>query len=213
MLMTFCVNARTVTFGATEWCPYSCSALKDGGIVTSKVRGILKDHGIDLKVKFLPWKRAVQLINDGELDGLLTAVKEEVPYMRLTSYPAETYRSCLFGKKDDKRIITKEMIPSLEIALIDGYSYGPLFDKLIQRNLGHFTKLGGSSTLKRMYKMMKLNRVEYFLEDERVALYHYPHQLGIKICAEKRPFYTAISPQYQKMQEILDILNKGFSVK
>lgn len=209
MLMTFCVNARTVTFGATEWCPYSCSALKDGGIVTSKVRGILKDHGINLKVKFLPWKRAVQLINDGELDGLLTAVKEEVPYMRLTSYPAETYRSCLFGKKDDKRIITKEMIPSLDIALIDGYSYGPLFDKLIQGNQGHFTKLGGSNTQKRMYKMMKLNRVDYILEDERVALFHNPNQLSLKICAKKRPFFVAISPQLQDVEKVLEILNLG----
>jgi len=209
-LMILSVKAEEITLAATEWCPYSCSTLKEGGLVGSKVKRILKSHGINLKVIFLPWKRAVQLVNDGQIDGLLTAVKEEVPQMRLTKFPAETYRSCLFGLKNDKRVITKDMISSLEIAIIDGYSYGPLFDKLIQDRLGHFTRLGGQNILKRMYKMMKLNRVDYILEDERVALHLYPNKLSQKICAAKRPFYVAISPRYHEVEKVLSILNNGF---
>ncbi len=53
-------RAETVTLTTLDWCPYTCAALPDRGLSTLIVARAFKAEGIDVKIEFLPWQRAVQ---------------------------------------------------------------------------------------------------------------------------------------------------------
>lgn len=53
-------RAETVMLTTLDWCPYTCTGLPDNGLSTVIVTRAFKAVGIDVKVEFLPWQRAVQ---------------------------------------------------------------------------------------------------------------------------------------------------------
>ncbi|MFD2263695.1 substrate-binding periplasmic protein [Lacibacterium aquatile] len=51
-----------------EWPPYSGAALKDGGATVAVARAAFEAVGWKIEVKFVPWKRAVEMAKQGD-DG------------------------------------------------------------------------------------------------------------------------------------------------
>lgn len=60
VLGTGIARAETVTLTTLDWCPYTCATLPENGLSTVIVTSAFKAAGIDVKVEFLPWQRAVQ---------------------------------------------------------------------------------------------------------------------------------------------------------
>lgn len=56
---------RIVTLNTLEWCPYTCSSQADGGFTAEIVREAFRHEGFELRLRFLPWLRAVREAETG----------------------------------------------------------------------------------------------------------------------------------------------------
>lgn len=70
LLLSFQIIAaeQSIKLAATDWCPFTCSSMKNKGVVTEFVTKILAKHKIKLEVEFLPWARAVSNATNHKVD-------------------------------------------------------------------------------------------------------------------------------------------------
>ncbi len=62
---------QTLSLGATEWPPYMLEKSEKGnGLLVDITKASLKAVGIELKVEFLPWPRAMLMLENGEIDSM-----------------------------------------------------------------------------------------------------------------------------------------------
>lgn len=71
------VEAREISMVSTDWPPYYSSELKNEGVVTVIVRTAFQRAGRNASIKFIPWGRAMKLVEYGEHDLLMGAYYTE----------------------------------------------------------------------------------------------------------------------------------------
>jgi len=81
-LLCSTLMAETIKISATSWIPYTSKDLKSGGFLTEICQVALEKAGYKSKVKFTPWKRAVNMTKTGKSDALIGAsyTKERTEY-------------------------------------------------------------------------------------------------------------------------------------
>ncbi|MCG8687850.1 MAG: transporter substrate-binding domain-containing protein [Desulfobacterales bacterium] len=62
-----------LTLATLNWEPFYSENLPEGGFFTALSREAFKRAGYDLKVEFMPWKRALEMAKTGKYDGILGA--------------------------------------------------------------------------------------------------------------------------------------------
>lgn len=205
LILLFCQTAlaSSLNLAATQWCPYTCSKLEDKGIVSKKVKTILRKNGYILNTKFLPWKRALEEVNSNKLDGVLTGVPSEAPGLSYTTTPTMTYKTCIYS------LNFKKFDASKTIGVISGYSYGEVIDKTISKvKASNLVKLTGDNALNRLINMLTHKRVDYIIEDERVLKYNSKLKFKTVLCGNENPFYIGLSPDLKNKEKIINILNQ-----
>ncbi len=123
------IHAGPLEVLGTEWPPYNM--LNDGepiGLSTETIISVLKIMGIDFKIKFYPWKRAVKMIVEGEADALFGVSKnserERFLYFPTTSVHQSRY--VFFIRKQDQnklRLSSYEDLRQFKVGVTAGYSY------------------------------------------------------------------------------------------
>ncbi|WP_164848345.1 ABC transporter substrate-binding protein [Halobacteriovorax sp. HLS] len=207
-LLSSSINALTLNFAATEWCPYTCSKMPSQGIAVEYLKVVFKEVGVDIAVRILPWKRAINLVNRGELDGLLTAVESEAPSLVFTNQPTMTYRSCAFTDDPNVKKIQFKDIPNHVVGVLAGYSYGVEFDDFFLNNKNKTDSalvIKGNDGLDRLYRLLKKKRINFFLEEEKVARYSIKQTLYPVLCGKENPFYIGLSP---KVIDVTDLISR-----
>lgn len=205
-------QTKTVVLGATDWCPYTCKSQADGGIVTKYLTQVFKEHGIKLEVRFYPWIRAVKFARTGEIDGLLTAVRSEVPDLLLTNIPTMNYQTCYYGLKKTTWQYTGsqslEKVRNLSVA--SGYGYGEPLDTYLGRKPRNVSNIAGDRIIHRMMTMLENNRVSIFAQDPLIFLRN-SHSIEIekKGCQEVSPFYIAFKNSRYFSQELIPLLDSS----
>ncbi len=205
----------TLRMVAADWCPYTCPSLKNKGIVTQFLSELASKNGVKLDVTFLPWARAVDKVSKNEFDGLLTAVPIEAPGLKFTSSPTALYRSCLFGIKKEIIDIELSKLNSKKLGIIEGYSYGRIFDNYIiqhRSNRGAVYTLSGNQALNRLKKMVDTNKIDFFVEDENVSKFHFKNTLLKGYCGERNPFYIGFNPKVVGLKRLLKMFNDEIRV-
>ncbi|MCG8617426.1 MAG: transporter substrate-binding domain-containing protein [Desulfobacterales bacterium] len=66
-------SSQTLTLATLNWEPFYSENLPEGGFFTALSREAFKRAGYELKVEFMPWKRALEMSKKGKYDGLLGA--------------------------------------------------------------------------------------------------------------------------------------------
>ena len=84
--------------------------------------------GIDFKVKFYPWKRAVKMIEMGEADALFGVSKnsEREIFLYFPTTPVHQSRYVFFIRKEDQNKLTfnsYEDLRQYKVGVTSGYSY------------------------------------------------------------------------------------------
>lgn len=204
-------DKKSISLVSTNWCPYACPSKKDQGKTAAKIRKVLKKMGIELKIDFYPWVRAIELVNSNQADGLLTAVKNEAPDLYFTSTPTSYYQVCFFGFKSTSwNYKTDKSFKNLKsLGYISGYSYGSIADKLIAKS-NNFTEIHGSHGLQRLIKMLESGRVSTIIEDINVFnFYNKNKNIETKGCFKKEPFYIAFKKDEFLLKKVIPFLNKN----
>jgi len=201
---------RVLHMAATNWCPYTCSSTKEQGFVSTHLRKVLLTHGIELKITFLPWQRAISKVREGELDGLLTASKHEARGFLKTKHPTTSYQMCFYGKiKNNWKYKSSESLKQIrQLGVISSYGYGEPVDSYIDSTPSNLIALSGKNPLERLVKMIHSDRLSILIEDHLVLDTIKNHKLKIKGCLKKEPLYIAFNKKDKNLLEIINILNK-----
>merc|ERR1711941_7861 len=72
-------NRRVITLGADNWAPYASENLPDQGLAVAIVSKALERLGYRVDIQFSPWKKLVEQVSTGELDGLLATWPNQTP--------------------------------------------------------------------------------------------------------------------------------------
>ncbi|WP_037027372.1 substrate-binding periplasmic protein [Psychromonas aquimarina] len=140
LLMLLAASARTETIikvASGEWPPLSGQNLKHGGFCGHVTTEAFKLAGYQTQFKYYPWNRALSVTENAEADVSLCWIKSvEREQSFLFSEPMMTQKKVFFYKNDfvfDWSSI--EDLSRYSIGIVNGYSYGEVFDKAIKEKV------------------------------------------------------------------------------
>jgi polar amino acid transport system substrate-binding protein len=125
-------TTKQVMLATTEYPPYYGELLPDQGVITEIIREAFKHAGYEVKIKFLPWKRALEMTRQGEFNALFTAwYREDREQWFGFSDPLPIANEIGFYKRKDCKISyrTIEDLRPYKIGIVRGYSNPAEFDK------------------------------------------------------------------------------------
>lgn len=215
--LTFASHAKkTVTLASTNWCPYTCDFNGNRhGLVGEILQSSLGTLGLDLKIEYYPWSRAIQLANQNKVDGLLTATREEAPNLLFSASPIGTYQMCFYSKATNPWRYQPDLdLGSNKLAVIQDYGYGEPLDKYINTNKsGNIISISGENSTYRLLRLLQLGRADIIIEDSKVLRWvtntnnldiSHIKEVG---CLNEQPFYLALSPNKENL-ELMQYLNQ-----
>jgi polar amino acid transport system substrate-binding protein len=113
----------------TSWEPHYGKELKNGGYTTEITREALKRVGYELKIKWLPWKRALVMAEKGIFDGLGASyyTTQRAKVFEYSNIVANT-QTVFFKLKDkDIKYLKLEDLKPYKIGIGAGYAYPKSF--------------------------------------------------------------------------------------
>ena len=123
---------KQVMLAATEYSPYYGRQLPNQGVISEIIREAFKQNGYEAQIKFLPWKRALEMTRRGEVDALYTAwYREERRQWFAFSDPLPIANEIGFFKRIDSSISYRTILDlrPFKIGIVRGYSNPPEFDR------------------------------------------------------------------------------------
>lgn len=164
---------------------------KDGtinGIAVELAREIFARLGMQPDVSIFPLKRALALLRHGQADGTMILIKtsEREEFLRFTQ-PIMTVRGLMWSLADreDGSIQFDELedLKQYRIGVTRGYSYGPDFDRLLEKMNADIANSDYSNYLKLLQ-----HRIDVFPGNEIVAqglFKEYPELQGKFVHSQK----------------------------
>ena len=167
--------AETVTFATTDFPPY---VIHEGehlsGFDVEIVQELCRRVGVDPDFTLVPWKRALEYIKSGTVDGIMMPVfsEERTQYMYYTDQPIAHEKISIMALRG-ANISAKSLdsLKYLQMGVIYGYSYGKEFDE--NSTLRKVVSYDSSAMLKNLIK----GRYQLLVSDEYVINY-VARQLG-----------------------------------
>lgn len=218
---TIQIKADEINLGADLWCPYTCepgSSLP--GFMIEIAQEVFKKHGHTIKYQNLSWARALADARIGRIDGAVGASRKEVdgffiPQIangNLLNY-FYTLSTDPWFYKDEKSLYKKTF------AVINGYSYGAVVDKLIENKHPSLKLMAGDDVLTRMIQMTSTKRIDGFIEDPAVLSFSLKKRKlkssDFKIAspnmATDPDLFIAFSPKNPKSKEYARLLDEGMN--
>ena len=169
LMMSASAFAQAFRFVTEDYPPYVYS---DNGVAKGLdveiLNAIKAKTGLDIKIEFFPWNRAMAMAQDGTADAIFSLFKtaEREAFIQYPSTALYDNRTVLFTSKEYiGDIKSNDDLKGQTVGIVQGNSYGDAFDKST-----HFTKDAVSST-DVMVKKFQGGRIKLFVEAEEVGNY------------------------------------------
>lgn len=207
-------DSHTLRFGYSEACPHMCPNNVNKGFVTDIVRVIYEGQGYNVSFVSLPWARATSYVLHGQLDGMLSASKLEVPQMIFPNLEVAMQNDCFIGRNSDTwQPSDLSSFIGRKTLVFKGWFHEANYIKELGKEI--YRKFFISIPLdprypERAVKMIQRQRVNSFWMDENVYEY-YRNNLPImqksKLrnlgCVAQQKLYLAISPVHHGRASII----------
>lgn len=192
-------------FGYSEACPHMCPNEINKGFVTDIVRVIYESKGYKVTFVSLPWARATSYVLHGQLDGMLSASKLEVPQMVFPNLEVAMQNDCFIGRYSDAwQPSDLSSFIGRRTLVFKGWFHETNYINALGKE--KYRKLFISIPLDPRYpsravRMIQRQRVDSFWMDENVYEYYQknlPIMQKSKLknlgCIAQQKLYLAISP-------------------
>ena len=207
-------------FGYTEACPHMCPYDEKKGFTTDIAKAIFEHAGHQVRFIDLPWARAAANTLNGDLDGVLSAGKEETPDLIFPTMEIAQQSDCFYGKSSDSWIAgNAKTFLSRKTIIFKGWVNEKLFQKelgLINYNASFEPFSIDQDYTQRVLDMVNLDRANAFWMDINVFAYYKrnnPNKVtGIKNlgCIKHQNLYLALSPKNRKLSaKLSDQFDRG----
>lgn len=128
------VSAEQLVFSVLEdFSPYQyMENQKSAGCDVDIMNEVCRRLSIELKVKPLPWKRALKTAENGDSSGLLSVLHtaERESFLYFTSEPIHIQKNVIVARKESGIVIKSfDDLKDKKLGVVANFSYGPEFDK------------------------------------------------------------------------------------
>ena len=165
-------RAEQLSIATSEWPPYEYSENgKPVGFATEIIQKVLPKLGYEIKIEFMPWKRATELAKTGEVDGLYSASHnaERAEFLFYPETPLHPSEYVFFIRKADVgklKFDALDDIKAYKVGVTRGYSYS---DELLKK-LEEFKNSEEGNTDEMNLEKLDGGRIDYFPSDLLVGL-------------------------------------------
>jgi polar amino acid transport system substrate-binding protein len=203
-----------IKFGYAEACPHMCPNDNKKGFTTDIARSIFESLGYEVKFYALPWARAAAQALSGELNGVLSAGKDETPLLLFPEIEIALQSDCFIGRKNDEWMPTgADSFVNRHTIVFRGWANEIAYrkamgDKLYEELFDEFSI--DENYMQRVVNMVKLNRAQAFWMDINVFNYYRTRHVALFAdqfknlgCIKFQNLYLAFSPAYPELSEKL----------
>lgn len=189
-LMAHGERLRIVT---EEWAPYIYED-QDApqGIHYEVANEVFTRLGVEVQWQFLPWKRCLAMIEQGQADGVMDIFQTDArdTYMVYPDEPMSDVEFAFFQLRSRPHIVRRlDDLAGLSIGVSSGYDYGTAFNEspLFRRER--------APTHEANFGKLVRGRINLLVTDRLVGR-HLRHRLGMDQTVEELPFVISRQPQY-----------------
>jgi polar amino acid transport system substrate-binding protein len=205
---------KTIRLAAMNWKPYTAQDLPGSGFYAEIVTRALARGGYDVVVEFYPWKRALLLVREGRINGLIGAgyTPERAEFMAYPDYAWESdFHFFRMGGGDRTVKNFNELCPAT-LGQLRGTRVTRLVEKLVPCMDIDFT-----DSIKKNLDKLIYGRVDYVINTPEtlrhlMGAYH-PDKVGqlgrIDPPLEHVRIYTAFSKQMPGWEALALALTTG----
>lgn len=173
---------QALQVGIDDYCPYYCKADTPGadrladppGFVIEILQHAFGSGPNDINYRFLPWKRSLLELSQGNLDAIAIATPQEAPELIYPSIEQGRSQGCFYAQHASPwRYTGADSLPHVRLTLISGYLFGEPLNSYLERS-GENPKvdyISGNKALLRIFQMIALGRTQATAEDSMVATY------------------------------------------
>lgn len=213
------VAKQTVNMVTTNWPPFYSEKMLNGGPLTQASFEAFKRVGYEVKIEFVPWKRAINQLKIGKADALLGAYKNEerLTFAYYTKSILGIAKAVIIARKDSQ--ITYDSMEKLTpyiIGILRGTSVSKQFDSA-KAYLG----ISEHSSESKIIKMLESGRLDLIAGSEQVFFSEYKilypdrtpsHYLkSIKIL-NSEAMYNVFSKKIKNGKILRDAFDRGFKM-
>jgi polar amino acid transport system substrate-binding protein len=198
-------QAATISLRADPWCPYNCRPdAERPGYLIELARAVFEPLGHRIDYRTLGWKRTIEAVRRGEVDGLAGAGVEDAPDLVFPDEPAGVAEPVIAVRRGEAFTFTGPA--SLEgrvIGAILGYEFGGPVEDHLRRHARDGRRVqwvsGTDGAVQNLRKLLA-GRIDGALDD-RAVIDHYARELGIGERLElvglgvRQPIGLAFSPR------------------
>ena len=180
--LVFCATIKAapkiISVGADPWCPYNCAPNNEHqGLMVDIAREALAISGYQLKYEIINWARAKKLVRAGKLDGIIGMSRTEKSdqLYHFSNTPLGHSQICLYRNADEEWLYqSTASLKKRTFGWINdyGFSSAPL-DKWVKdhKKTNQVVNVAGKDAHHRLFKLMKLKRINTFAEDRNVIAF------------------------------------------
>jgi len=211
---------ESISIAIGEWPPYTSESLEHNGVLGRVITEAFALEGITVHFSFHPWKRAVRLAKNGEVDGTGPWRRKEkwVDSFIYSNSIAETDHVFFHLKSYEFSWNTYDDLVGVTLGGGSGYYYNKLLDDALksgQLDMYRFAKdvQGLKMLLKERFNVLAINKHSgYYLlnkdfpGNKNQLITHHPKSLTPE---EERPIYLLFSKKIKNSKASLQRFNKG----
>ena len=206
-------NADTITAATVDWEPFTGKKLKNYGVFAEITQAALKAEGHELKIRFIPWKRAMDLVKKAEIDVLMISYKNkerEKEFLYSDSILSVESGFLVKGSFPKKEYSVLKDLAKYRIATFRGGTISEEFDNAKYLNVKQVGKYDS------MIKMLFNKRTDIIVMEHAVAT-HISSNLGfdgkqikmIKPALNFQGVHNIMSKKHPKGAIYIKALNSG----
>jgi len=202
---------KHLSLAGTQWPPFIARSLPGKGLSVEIVSAVLSRAGYTVDMVFVPWKRVLQGIDEGEYDVSLALWKSPQREKRLL-FSDPYFINELIGvhHKDSKLVITnldEALSYSASLGLMDDYAYSAQIQQYPNRR--YMTQYNA------LLRDLASKDLDFSLLDRSVAQFYLERSAALKnslqvttITLESKPLHIGMSRQHPRANEVIRDFNR-----
>lgn len=218
LITTATAQADTIVLKSDLWCPYNCEPDSElPGYMIEVAQEALGTFGHTVVYEKLNWLRSVEKARNGEIDGVIGAVEEEVVGFVLGPPLGPLVDGIVTRVGEELDLSKAEPLDGLTLGGINGYEYVGALGEYIAKNRDDHTMVqfvSGDNALEMNLQKLISGRIDVMAEDYQVILYRLrAGDLSDKVAVvhndEPDPGYIAFSPKNPNSELYAKQLDEG----
>ena len=209
----------TINAVTTNWSPFYADNMPNGGPLAEASVESFKRVGYKMEIKFVPWKRALHLVETGKADVLIGAYKTEdrgkfAYYSK--SIIGEASAAIIAQKNSAISFDSLEKLKPYRIGILRGTSVNSTFDAA-----KNFLKIKENNNETQLIKMLEKGRVDLLAGSQQVFFSEYKmlhpdrapsnHLKSISILSSEA-MHNLFSKKISNGKVLRDAFDKGFKM-